>query len=818
MLCSECKLDLGTFKKYILHLELIHKIKTNYQCPIENCQRTYCTKYSLKDHLTFFHKLFDNRRLDSKPIEKTSHPNSPMCTNISINKTITHDPIELNSSTKLKSNSENCSQDSENVTMQFKKDLHLSVILLISKLYSNLNMPRNQIQNIIDIFKSFLTDSVSYIESQIPVLGNINSNNISNDILPMKNLSLCLDIFKNCFQAIDTEHRLINLFNASGKLVKPIKKKIGVSKAPKRVDSKVIMTLKDEYVHLVPLRNSLKLFLELPQVLQTILDYQRYLSSTENVLLNVVNGVLWKLKAEHEHCSDISIPIYIYYDDFENGNPLGSHAGKHKIGAVYCSIATIPPQFASRLENIFLALLFYSNQRVNFGNKAVFQPLLDELNFLENCGIDILSNNEKLKVKFYLIALSGDNLGLNSIMGYMESFSASNYCRICTMNKQECQTAISESEEKIRSRANYNHCLANNIGVKELCVWNSLDSFHACENTSVDVMHDLCEGVHRYSMASIIQSFINKKVFTLDQLNSRTKYFTYTRSEHNHPPPVTKQHLCNGIIMFSASEMLCFVRNFRYFVGDFVDERDEVWNYYLLLLELTETLTEQTISTEHLVNLKHLIKEHHKMYIELFKSSLKPKYHFLVHYPGVINKLGPPIFYSAFKFEAKHKELKRVSRSIASRTDLCYSISIRCQLKDCSRFLTNGGFENKTKCGKLKQCVNIPCHLNGDNYFTTVTFENNGYIYDHMSVVLYECKDDNPIFLLINDILIRDKDFKSVILACSVLQIINYSTHLKAYQVNKTNEYKYISLIECFDQMPIPLRSVGGNLYVSFYK
>ncbi|CAG9771655.1 unnamed protein product [Ceutorhynchus assimilis] len=151
-------------------------------------------------------------------------------------------------------------------------------------------------------------------------------------------------------------------------------------------------------------------------------------------------------------------------------------------------------------------------------------------------------------------------------------------------------------------------------------------------------MHDLCEGVHRYSMAVLIDNLIRKKYFTLDNLNARIRYFTYQISEKNVPPPVTKQHLLNGCIIFSASEMF-----------DLIPDNEALWIYYLSLLEIIQILTSQSITTSILQHLETLIDEHHQTFLALFNTSLKPKFHLLVHYVHIIEKIGPPIFISSFK-------------------------------------------------------------------------------------------------------------------------------------------------------------------------
>jgi len=42
---------------------------------------------------------------------------------------------------------------------------------------------------------------------------------------------------------------------------------------------------------------------------------------------------------------------------------------------------------------------------------------------------------------------------------------------------------------------------ANITGIKETCAFNILQSFHAVENYSVDIMHDLLEGVCVYEVS-----------------------------------------------------------------------------------------------------------------------------------------------------------------------------------------------------------------------------------------------------------------------------------------------------------------------------
>lgn len=61
-------------------------------------------------------------------------------------------------------------------------------------------------------------------------------------------------------------------------------------------------------------------------------------------------------------------------------------------------------------------------------------------------------------------------------------------------------------------------------GIKTRSPFNELHNFHVIENTSLDIMHDLFEGICSYEMCKILLTFILKdKYFSIDYLNSQLK-------------------------------------------------------------------------------------------------------------------------------------------------------------------------------------------------------------------------------------------------------------------------------------------------------
>lgn len=84
------------------------------------------------------------------------------------------------------------------------------------------------------------------------------------------------------------------------------------------------------------------------------------LNDEKHIISNILQADLWSEKYSKESSNDVVLPLYLYYDDLEVANTLGSHAGIHKLGAVYAFIACLSPHLACRLTNILFTFLFYS--------------------------------------------------------------------------------------------------------------------------------------------------------------------------------------------------------------------------------------------------------------------------------------------------------------------------------------------------------------------------------------------------------------------------------------------------------------------------
>lgn len=131
----------------------------------------------------------------------------------------------------------------------------------------------------------------------------------------------------------------------------------------------------------------------------------------------------------------------------------------------------------------------------------------------------------------------------------------------------------------------------------------------------------------------------------------------------------------------NAREAWCFLKFFVLYIFDLVPASDQVLMYVHCLQEMVELCLLPEYKSEHINKLKSIIELHHSSYLTLFNDSLKPKHHFIVHYPMIIEETGPLKENWSMRYESKHRELVNYSNCITSRRNLPLSIAKKCCMK-----------------------------------------------------------------------------------------------------------------------------------------
>lgn len=653
--CHLCETRFQNIDQFIRHFSVLHKFQTcnRYICMQTACNRIFQTIKGFKSHLINNHAE-DNQCFFDAQIQPTADFSS----------TDDNDSWDFNVSTFDSSfviedefllNLDNIEEN----LVYFKERLRHESATFASTFYNETSMNRRHVQTIVDSTRTFIKNVIfSYLKPTVlSFLNNVDDK---------RKIEEVINLFENPFVSFDSEYKRFKYFKDLGTFIKPESYVIGQQSIGKIVDSNYVIVPTNVTGQYVSVKLVLQKLFGIPGFLQQILNYMQSLLMESNGISNIVQAESYKILQE-KYPNRIIIPLIFYYDEFEVNDLLGSHTDTHKIGAVYYSLPCIPPNVQSHLINIQVALLFNSNDRKEFGNRNTFLPLIKELQFLHTYPVYTTNDNIDIYVNCRLIV--ADNLGRHEIDGFMESFVVNKPCSVCQISRNELLSATNEKPELLRNADNYKADVEKNdvstTGINSECVFNEIEDFHILENSALDIMHDIYEGVCGYDLSQILLHYIvNLKFFTLEDLNDRVGAFDFDVSElSNRIPFLKREKLNNRYLGFSAAQVIRFTKYFGLIIGDFVPHNDPHWELYLTLRAIIDILNAKSFSLQEIEYLQCLVTEHHEIYVRLFGNTLKTKHHNMLHYARLMLRVGPLVHVWCMRFEAKHKESKIESQS-----------------------------------------------------------------------------------------------------------------------------------------------------------
>ena len=568
------------------------------------------------------------------------------------------------------------------IESDFQAKLDNNIRQLLSTAYSFPNIPNNRVFGLTQIFSDNILGGTAFQLLKNSVITRLHSLNDSPD--EIRKFSSMFDSMSQPFKNFKSQYLQLNSVQSERTFIDSVQYKIG-----ERQDS--VEDPSDGTVHgkpvsltaeFIPLRKVLQRFFELPNILEETLKYVSTLMKQETVISNFVQGEFWREFIENYIGPTPILPLFLYFDEFEVNNPLGSHAGFGKVGAIYASLPCLPIEYQAKLENIFIVILFYAMDRKTTNDRLIFFKLIDELNFLEKEGIEI---NGTVTVRFKLCLILGDNLGIHSIFGSLESFSSNYFCRFCLVRKDEKDLIFSESQCTLRDIQNYVEALKKDnpklTGIRVECVLHEIGNFHVTKNLCVDPLHEFTEGLCRSDVGRVLHIFTNeKKYFDISQLDSRINGFPFDPNDKRSKPPSIRlaDKPPSLKLMFSASEMRCFIRILPILIADLIP-KDEI--FFRVIIKLKQLL-EIVFAFKYHKNADKALAVHVEEYLKLLSSlgfSIKPKHHFTVHYASVMKKMGPLGQLSTMRHEGKHQTGKIIAHASRSRVNICRTIAKRHQ-------------------------------------------------------------------------------------------------------------------------------------------
>ncbi|XP_030833875.1 uncharacterized protein LOC764597 isoform X1 [Strongylocentrotus purpuratus] len=663
-----CQSECADIQELLAHLRNHIVDGMSVLCPFSNCEKKFNNKKSFSSHLSRYQR--DYTAYSVKPALIVQ--GDQLTPNVHVGFS------EVDSDLTEESHNESEDFQDDNDSGDNIAEYTRNIALFLLKLLAKYLVPESTIQTIVEemygLYKLSRECAAKHVQKTLQD-ANILNEELTKDILDgVAELGCSLAPLEDSSKFVSPQCGVLrstflrkNYFKRTFSYVAPIEINLGRDSSGKSY-----------FFHYVPILETLKVICQDKSV-------QKHFVSTrlENGLGDISDGQIYQQCAFFKENPE-ALQIILYQDSFEIVNPLGSARTKHKILAVYYTLGNIDVRFRSQVDQMQLVLLCKEKTVKQFGQEALFSKLVGDLKKLEQEGISVNGN----LLKGSLLAILGDNLGAHFIGGFCESFNAENYCRFCLRTKTQIREEPPYVEGEYRSPESYDRSVriaqetqaTSHAGVKFDSSFNSLSYFHvASPGLPPCLAHDLFEGVLDYDLAMFLQYFVDSRWFTFDLLNDELKRFPFSTSDSKDVMhSVRKGEKIGG----QAVENWYFLRFFPMIVFSFVsDPENPVWELMLKLKSIVEIVVSPMIDHSELAYLKVLVEEYLEDRRRLFPDKrLRPKHHFLSHYPWLILKFGPLTRVWTLRFESKHVFFKRCVRYSSNFKNVTATLTERHQL------------------------------------------------------------------------------------------------------------------------------------------
>lgn len=534
--------------------------------------------------------------------------------------------------------------------------------------------------------------------------------------------------------------------------------------------------------------------------------------SKDNIIRNFKDGIAYKNSNYFKKYPD-SIRITFYYDDIEVVNPLGSKTCIHKIGAFYFTIQNFPPELNSKLENIFIVSLCYTEDIKKYGMNNVLKPFFDEMKALESDSgiLAVDCNGDEYILRAILTSVSADTLAAHDLFGLMGPGS-DYFCRQCLLYRKDLHNN-NRNDFDLRTRDQHKILLSKiienpkgkNFGVKSHTILNDFRYFHFTECWTFDIMHDLFEGIIPLVLKLVLAHYVcESKVLSLNILNTRISSFNYGNIESKNKPSSNFSHqLLNGDAKLKqkACQNWLLLRAMPFILYDKTNEENEKYFDLLIILgQLVSIVGLYEFSEGILCRLQQLIYQFKDLFRHLFPQRHEiNKQHHLEHYVEAIRQVGPLIIYWCMRFEGKHNDLKKQARVCNNFINVIKTLAMRHQF---------------TQCYKMKSWVEYD-----DNDLKVSVPKNNGEIktidvkgteYRLGMILCYGICDEEPQFGIILKIHIVPEN---VVFTLKLLKNEGFHEYLNAFEVSESKEcyLKNIFYTDLWHYRPLNKWQVFGS-------
>jgi len=283
-------------------------------------------------------------------------------------------------------------------------------------------------------------------------------------------------------------------------------------------------------------------------------------------------------------------------------------------------------------------------------------------------------DGEDYTVHATIAVVSADTAAAHDLFGLLGP-AAKHFCRLCKISREDLLNGR-YGAAAIRTKDLYEQELAyvkerpsaarqTETGIAGDCALH-VCSFRLYENWTLDILHDLFEGIVQYTLKLVIHHFvIIRGVCSIPDLNRLIYAFKYGPTDTKNKPSSnftapTLQNLADHTLKQKGAQVWCLLRIFPFLFNNLIERGDEHMEVVLLLVRIVEILVAPKIPKSILPLLSDMINDYLDLFIELFPNQpLINKHHHLVHYVECIRQTGPPVHLWTMRFEGANAILSR---------------------------------------------------------------------------------------------------------------------------------------------------------------
>lgn len=542
------------------------------------------------------------------------------------------------------------------------------------------------------------------------------------------------------------------------------------------------------------------------------------------------------------------VQVLLAYDDIEIQNPLRSNKC-HKMAMFYWTLGNIKPCYRSKLSSIFLLAVTPSRNLKRGGLNSLLADFVSTVTQMKTDGLSLELPDGTVNVKGDLIAVLCDTPAAALMGGFKESTQAHRMCRMCYATKDSFSESFREADFTLRTMDSYlQECelLENNFGtpaaqnyfskaygVNNLSVLAEIPDFPVTSNILQDPMHCLLEGALAQTLALLLQQMIlYDKLFTLDDLNAFLKSFNYSYVDRrNKPYTIERIHITQGHIKQKAATMLMLSYILPFFLGQHITHLNPHYSHYLTLTKIVHIAFSPSTDGTTAVLLGNLIEEYSQQLTTLYPhDSVKPKCHFIIHFPSASTDFGPLKNQSTMRFEGKHGFFKtqkyhnfvNLPLTMATRHQLHLAFEMtRGDGSLTDKFFSSG---DQIKEGSVMQVEHFNDNLQvalananlgidqHDMYITPAVTRKGLELKPGVAICLQDDEFDGPTFGVLQIILVSGS---RIFLCMQEVDVICFDINFNAYEISVSNCFFVRLWHDSESFWPLPVVKIGARCFIT---